>query len=91
MLIEVLQGFSDERDFQAARDMLTALEFVVLGGEDVAEAAANNYRRLRSLGVTARKTIDTIIATRCIVSGYELLHDDRDFQPFEKYLGLECL
>jgi predicted nucleic acid-binding protein len=91
ILTEVLQGFSDEREFQAARKMLAALEFVVLGSESVAIAAAENYRRLRSLGITARKTIDTIIATRCIVSGYELLHDDRDFEPFEMHLGLRCI
>lgn len=38
-----------------------------------------------------RKTIDTLIATRCIVSGHSLLHDDRDFEAFEKHLGLRCL
>ena len=49
---------------------------------------ARNFRTLRKLGVTVRKTIDTVIATRCIESGYTLLHDDRDFEPFVKYLGL---
>ena len=50
--------------------------------------AARNFRALRALGVTVRKTIDTVIATRCIESGYELLHSDRDFDPFAKHLGL---
>ena len=40
------------------------------------------------LGATVRKTIDTVIATRCIESRYDLLHDDRDFDPFVKHLGL---
>jgi predicted nucleic acid-binding protein len=57
-------------------------------GFAMAERAAYNYRRLRSVGVTVRKTIDTVIATRCIESGYELLHNDRDFDPFAKHLGL---
>jgi predicted nucleic acid-binding protein len=90
ILTEVLQGIADDREFRVAHEMLATLEFVILGGEDVALAAANHYRRLRSLGVTPRKTIDTIIATRCIMNGYALLHDDRDFDPFEKHLGLQC-
>ena len=90
ILTEVLQGFTDEAAFDRAQTMLTSLEFVVVGGPDVALEAARNYRRLRALGITARKTIDTVIATRCIVSGYELLHDDRDFDAFERHLGLRC-
>jgi predicted nucleic acid-binding protein len=38
-----------------------------------------------------RKTIDTVIATRCMLDGFELLHSDRDFGPFEKHLGLRCV
>jgi predicted nucleic acid-binding protein len=47
-----------------------------------------NYRKLRVLGVTVRKTIDTVIATRCIENGLTLLHNDRDFDPFVTHLGL---
>jgi predicted nucleic acid-binding protein len=32
-----------------------------------------------------------VIATRCIESGYELLHDDRDFDPFAMHLGLRVV
>jgi predicted nucleic acid-binding protein len=46
---------------------------------------------LLRLGVTVRKTIDTLIATRCIESGYDLLHSDRDFDPFAKHLGLRVV
>jgi hypothetical protein len=46
---------------------------------------------LRKAGVTVRKTIDTLIATRCIESRYELLHKDRDFDPFVKHLGLRVV
>jgi predicted nucleic acid-binding protein len=88
ILTEVLQGFVDEQAFDEARKMLTALTVVELGGQEVAIQAARNFRALRSRGVTVRKTIDTVIATRCIESGYDLLHSDRDFDPFAKYLGL---
>jgi len=80
-----------DRAFDKARGLLTALDFVILGGADVAIAAALNLRRLRERGVTVRKTIDTVIATRCIVSGLELLHADRGFIPFEQHLGLRVV
>jgi predicted nucleic acid-binding protein len=52
-------------------------------------AAANrNFRALRRLGVTVRKTIETVIATRCIDTGYDLLHNDRDLDSFARHLGL---
>ena len=90
-LTEVLQGCRFQREFNEARRLLARLEFIVLGGSDVAVQAAMNYRRLRSLGVTARGTVDVVLATRCIVSGYQLLHSDRDFDAFERHLGLRCL
>jgi hypothetical protein len=56
--------------------MLTPLTVVELGGKEIAIQAAKNFRALRRLGVTIRKTIDTVIATRCIEDGYYLLHSD---------------
>ena len=91
ILTEVLQGFDNERDFNDARRMLTSLTVVELGGREIAIQSAKNFRALRRLGVTVRKTIDTVIATRCIESGYELLHNDRDFDPFAKHLGLRVI
>jgi predicted nucleic acid-binding protein len=91
ILAEVLQGFNDEKSFHEAKKLLTFLDVVDLGGENIAIQAAGNFRALRQLGVTVRKTIHTIIATWCIASGYELLHTDRDFEPFAKHLGLRCL
>lgn len=88
ILTELLQGFGEDRDFNEARRMLMSLTLVELAGHDIAIQAAKNFRTLRRLGVTVRKTIDSVIATKCIESGYELLHDDRDFDPFVKHLGL---
>ena len=88
ILTEVLQGFGSERDFNEARRLLTSLRIVELGGQDVAIQAARNFRILRGQGITIRKTIDTIIATRCIESGFILLYSDRDFDPFVQHLGL---
>lgn len=88
ILAEVLQGFASERDFNQARILLTALPLTPLVGGEVALQAARNYRQLRGLGVTVRKTIDTLIATSCIEQGYALLYSDRDFDPFVEHLGL---
>lgn len=91
ILAEVLQGFDSERDFKAAQRLLTTLLIVEIGGREIAIQAARNYRLLRRRGVTVRKTIDTMIATRCIESGFDLLHNDRDFDAFAAYLGLRVL
>ena len=91
ILTEVLQGFANERDFQRATQLLTSLTAVELSGQGIAIQAARNFRALRKLGVTVRKTIDTIIATHCIESGHDLLHNDRDFDPFAKHLGLRVV
>jgi predicted nucleic acid-binding protein len=88
ILSEVLQGFGDDRDFAKARRLLTSLMMVQIGGPEIAIVAAQNFRYLRKRGVTVRKTIDTMIATRCIESGYDLLHSHRDFEPFVQHLGL---
>ncbi|SRR6266571_2920221 len=91
ILAEVLQGFRLERDYRRARSLLLDLPFEVLGGRDIALKAADNYRALRHHGVTVRKTIDVIIATACVVKGFTLLHDDRDFDPMERWLGLKVV
>jgi predicted nucleic acid-binding protein len=91
ILTEVLQGFDNDRDFNAAKRLLTSLTVVELGGRDIAIQAARNFRALRRLGVTVRKPIDTVIATRCIESRYDLLHNDRDFDPFAEHLGLRVV
>ena len=88
ILTEVLQGFDSDKDFNEASMLLTTLVVVELGGRDIAIQAAKNYRALRALGITVRKTIDTVIATRCIEGGFALLYSDRDFDPFVTYLGL---
>jgi predicted nucleic acid-binding protein len=91
ILAEVLQGFDSKRDFKAAQRLLTTLLIVEIGGREIAIQAARNYRLLRGHGVTGRKTIDTMIATRCIESGFELLHSDIEFDAFAAYLGLRVV
>ena len=91
ILTEVLQGCLRVPEFRATQRVFDQFNIVELGGYDVALQAARNHLYLRSLGYTIRKTIDTIIATRCIISSLQLLHSDRDFLPFEKHLGLRTV
>lgn len=88
ILIEVLQDFVRDRDFNQAKKLLSSLVIINLAGQDIAIQAAKNFRALRALGITVRKTIDTVIATRCIENGLSLLYSDRDFDPFVAHLGL---
>ncbi len=88
---EVLQGCKIDREFNEVRRLLGRLDLIALSGEDVVVEAARNDRKLRSLGLTVRGTVDVVLATRCIVSGHRLLHSDRDFDAFEKHLGLQCV
>ena len=60
-------------------------------GEEIAIKSANNYRILRKKGITVRKTIDVIIGTFCIENDFLLLHNDKDFFPLEKHLGLQSV
>ena len=88
ILTEVLQGFITEREFNQGRKLLASLPMVPLVGEEIAIQAARNFRKLRTLGITIRKTIDTLIATSCIEKDIALLYSDRDFDPFVQHLGL---
>ena len=89
ILAEVLQGFRSDQDFETAWQALMRFRQVSLLNPELAVRCAKNYRQLRKAGVTIRKTVDCFIATYCIENHIELLHCDRDFDPFENHLGLQ--
>ena len=91
VLYEILQGFRPGRALESLTEQLLLLPVVSVGGTAMALAAANNYRILRARGITIRSSIDCLIATYCIETGTALLHNDRDFDPFEEHLGLEVV
>ncbi len=88
---EVLQGLSDDATAKEVEHLLLRFEVFATGGVDLAREAARNYRTLRRRGRTVRKTIDCLIATFCIRESHSLLHRDRDFDPFEKFLKLSVV
>ncbi len=91
ILCEVLQGVRGDAAFVQVRDELLGFQVFETGGKDLAIAAALNYRALREKGYTVRRTIDCLIATFCLQAGHELLHRDRDFDGFEKGMGLRVV
>jgi len=88
MLCEVLQGLGTERDARQVESLLRRFEIVSMAGEAIAVSAARNFRSLRRRGVTIRRTIDLLIGTWCIENGAALLHNDSDFKPMVRFLGL---
>jgi len=90
ILCEVLQGMRGNA-FMEVRDALLKFHIFESAGTVLAIAAAENYQTLREAGYTVRKTIHCLIATFCIEAEHTLLHRDRDFDVFEKMLGLQVV
>jgi predicted nucleic acid-binding protein len=91
VLCEVLQGIRDQGTLARVKADLLKFQVFDSGGVELAVAAAQNYRELRRRGYTVHKTIDCLIATLCLEARHELLHRDRDFDCFEKVLGLRVV
>jgi predicted nucleic acid-binding protein len=89
IIAELLQGFRDEKQYRIVKKLISELQYYDLCGTEIAYRTAENYRQLRKKGITVRKTIDMIIGTFCIENRFELIHNDRDFDPIEQYLGLK--
>ena len=90
ILVEVVQGFRQDKDVAMARQLFRSLAPLPMLGARTAWKAAENYRELRRRGITVRKTIDGIIATACIEANLPLLFSYRDFLPYVEHLGLEA-
>ena len=88
MLCEVLQGLENEAAARAVEGFLRRFDIVSMAGDAIAVVAARNFRYLRRRGITVRKTIDLLIGTWCIENRVPLLHNDRDFEPMARHLGL---
>ena len=88
MLCEVLQGLSSERAARDVEALLRRFEIAPMAGDAIAVQAARNFRALRRRGITIRRTIDLLIGTWCIEHRRPLLHNDNDFRPMARHLGL---
>ena len=88
IVCEILQGVRNEGESVRVTERLEAIPLASMVGRSIALKAAFNYRLLRHQGITIRKTVDLLFGTFCIENGHQLLHNDRDFLPMVKHLGL---
>ena len=88
VLLEILQGFRNDKDYKNTKAQLSKLDQFELFGPHMVEKCASNYRQLRKKGIAIRSTTDVIIATYCIDNKLPLLFLDKDFLPFIKHLKL---
>ena len=88
ILAEILQGFREDKDFIDAKNVLIELECFALVSRTLAIKSAQNFRYLRKMGITVRKTTDMLIGTFCIENRIPLLYQDRDFDPLKIHFGL---
>ncbi len=88
ILLEILQGFRSDKDYQRAKITLGTLEQFEMFGHSMVIKCATNYRGLRKKGITIRSATDVMIATFCIENKIPLLFQDRDFIPFVEKLDL---
>jgi predicted nucleic acid-binding protein len=88
VLLEILQGAQNDGNAANLQKQLSAFQVVPMLSPEIAIKAAENFRRLRTKGITIRKTADLIIGTYCMEHDHSLLHADRDFDPMAEHLGL---
>ena len=89
ILAETLQGFKNEREFEAAKRHLLYLPILDLTNPESYISAAQLYRTCRKRGVTIRKTADCLIAQTAIEHGVPLLHNDKDFDRITSVSSLQ--
>ncbi len=87
ILTEVLQGIRSDSEYRKTRTYFDSLVFLPMHHTTFVRAA-EIHRSLRKRGVTLRKPVDCMIASVAIEHGIPLLHNDRDFDPVERYCGL---
>ncbi len=88
---EIMQGIRSSRERSKVSSLLLSLPQFNMVGFSIAEKSAANYRLLRSKGVTVRKTIDVLIGTFCAEQGFQIVHNNSDFDLMAKHIGLETL
>jgi predicted nucleic acid-binding protein len=87
ILTEILQGVRHPRTFTRAKSLLESLLYLEMG-KSTFILAAEIHRGLHRRGITVRKPVDCMIAAAGIEHGIPLLHNDRDFDPIQKYFEL---
>jgi len=88
---ELMQCIRSPQQRAQVSSLLLSLPQFEMVGFGIAEKSAENYRLLRSKGVTVRKTIDVLIGTFCAEHGFQIVHNDSDFTLMAKHIGLDII
>ena len=86
---EILQGIREDAAFEQTRSILLSYPILRMERLSTFEQAAMIYRTCRRRGLTVRKTIDCLIAARCIAEDVELFHHDADFDAIARVTPLK--
>ena len=90
ILTEVLQGFRDDADYRKTLALFDSFILLPMNRHTFLKAA-EIYRLLRHRGIIIRRPVDCMIAAVAIQHDIPLLHNDRDFEPIEKYCRLRSV
>lgn len=88
ILMEILQGFKSDKDFQKVQGYLQMFPTVDMGGISSYIAAAQIYRQCRKKGITIRRGLDCIISQTAVENDLVLLHNDGDFDRISSVIPL---
>jgi len=91
ILCEVLQGARSAKHANEIEAAMRRCEFIEMCDVELAVAAATYHRELRAKGITVRKTMNMLIGAYCIGNKHTLLHADCDYEPMQRYLGLQVV
>ena len=82
---ELLQGVSNEREYEVLKEYLNTLPFYHLQyGKESFENAARMYVNCRKKGIRISNTVDLLIAEIAIENNLYLFHNDADFTKISK-------
>ena len=91
ILMEILQGFRSDKEFELARKFLLRFPLYSPAGLSSYASASQIYRKCRKQGITLRKSVDCIIAQTAIENGLTLLHGDSDFDRIASVVRLKLV
>jgi len=91
VVLEGRRGVRSEREALIQEARFRAYGITPMVDAEIAALAARHFRTLRAIGITIRSSVDLIVATYCLMHGHSLLHNDRDFDHFERHLGLRVV
>jgi hypothetical protein len=89
IVLELLQGCRDKKEYEAMKSRMEALEMLPVN-DDVWEAAYREGYDLRRKGITI-PTIDILILSIAKIYDCSVLHHDKHFKLVAKHLGVIAL